>query len=83
MHAAYLRLAPCTTLHALSIYRLCQNVSFGKASDDEISKSCRTLLRFIARIQMKSGGGVLCMSALQAVAALCLLGIYEAFKVFV
>lgn len=33
------------------------------------------------RVEMKSGGGVLCMSALQVVAALCLLGIYEAFKV--
>eukprot|EP00892_Ulva_mutabilis_P004810 jgi/Ulvmu1/2700/UM014_0156.1 len=29
---------------------------------------------------MKSGGGVLCMSALQVVTALCLLGIYEGYK---
>lgn len=32
---------------------------------------------------MKSGGGVLCMSALQVVTALCLLGIYEGYKVLI
>lgn len=30
---------------------------------------------------MKSGGGVLCIAMLQVVVGLCLLGIYEAYKV--
>ena len=30
---------------------------------------------------LRSGGGVLCIAALQILVAICLLGIYEAFKV--
>lgn len=61
--------------------------SMSAATDDASCSPClagsRTGEAGTARFAMalKSGGGVLCIAALQILVGICLLGIYEAFKV--
>jgi len=35
-----------------------------------------------APVRMRSGGGVLCIAALQLLVGLCLLGLYEGYKAY-